>query len=329
MFECSCKCASLIFFIIWSVAVILISILVAFSFSTIEINQGGLKFDNVNFQLEQNAIYLPGRHWIGLGKEFKTYPLDYQYIDFTPGKLGPVTAKTSDPLQIFLDVEVTYKLRAEFLLSLNTLYPKMDHHYHFSNLVKAEILNTAEKYSLSDFFRKRQIICEQMSNSINLAFRTVFAELEFFSLKEISFDDSIEKVLVENMVIINKEKSTSGIIEVNEGYIDNLKYTTLSNITEMMTEMYKNSNISLAQAEYILLSKQIESSSENLKNFISIYGLNFTTSELNKLLMYLQIDENNFFEKVDIESIEGKKNDEEENFMNDVIIGIDRIHIKE
>jgi hypothetical protein len=326
MFECNCKCASLVFIIIWSIVVILISILVAFSFSTIEINQGGLKFDNVNFQLEQKAIYLPGRHWIGLGKEFKTFPLDYQHIYFTPLKLGLIAAKTSDPLFISLEIEVTYKLRQEFLLSLYNLYPKMDYHYHFSSIVKAEILNTAEKYSLSDFFTKRQIICEQMSDSINVAFRGVFAELEIFSLKEIFLENSIEKILVENLVIINKEKSTNGQIQVNEGYIDNLKYSTLSNITSMITEMYKFSNISLAQAEYNIISQHIDSSSENYKNFISIYGLNFTTPELNKFLMYMQYDENNFFEKSDLQQFEFIK--DEEDYDRDIIIGISKLHIK-
>jgi regulator of protease activity HflC (stomatin/prohibitin superfamily) len=297
MLECNCKCASIIFISIWCLVVFLTSLLVSVSFSVLEINQAGVRLDTINFLLEENSIYLAGRHWLGLGKEFKVYPLDYQTIEFSQNKSGLVITRTSDPLQIYIEAAVTYKLRSEFLLELYNRFPNMDYEYALSNVTKGVIMNTAQSYSLDDFFTKRGVISENMANNINIEFRNIFVELEFFELKQIILDEPIEKVIVNAMVALNNAEVQKGTlnIETTQGQIEKLQYDTLSNITSIMSSAYKNSNISIAQTEANALASLMRFQSSAYKKFLDSFGLAFTQKELSKLLYYMHIDETTFF----------------------------------
>lgn len=297
LFECNCKCASIIFISIWCLIVFLTSLLVSVSFSVLEINEAGVRLDNINFVLEENSIYLAGRHWLGLGNEFKVYPLDYQTIEFSQNKSGLVITRTSDPLQIYIEAALTYKLRSEFLLELYNRFPNMDYEYALSNVTKGVIMNTAQSYSLDDFFTKRGVISENMANNINIELRNIFVELELFELKQIILDEPIEKVIVNAMVALNNAEVQKGTlnIQTTQGEIEKLEYDTLSKISNIMSTAYKNSNISIAQTEANALASLMNFQSSAYKKFIDSFNLAFTQKELTKLLYYMHIDESTFF----------------------------------
>lgn len=298
--QCNCKCASIAFISLWSIAALLTIVLVAISFSTLEINQAGLKLDTINYVLETNSIYLTGRHWIGLGNEFKKFPLDHQRIEFTIPGFGSIFTKTADLFQISVQISVTYKLRQELLQELFNKFPNMEYESVFANIIKHVIINTSQKFILDDFFKKRSSVSDEMSNSVNIQLRNVYAQLEFFELKEITLETSLEQSIINQIVTKNEaliQLANSKIKNV-QGDIEVLKASSESNVTQTILPTQMNSEINVSIADSESINDLINAHSKLLKPFVT--DLNFNNDEINKLLYYIHLDEESFFSNLTI-----------------------------
>lgn len=299
MVDCNCKCASFTFISLWSIVALLVGVLVAISFRTLELNTAGLKFDNINYILEPNSIYLSGRHWLGLGNEFKVFPTDYQEINFSKNNNGLIYIETKDPIQLALEISIMYKIRIEFIQELYSRFPNEDYQFTIINIIKEAVLSTSSNYTLINFFENRTNVSDALMNQVNFAFRNVFVELTVFELKEIFLDEMLENSILSaqiarNLAIENiynkKIKELEGEIEVYKSMVDN-------NITDY-TDFYLNeANLSQKKSTNTNVMHLIGNHSEILKKFrqVDSNGLNFSQEELNTLLYYMNLEENLFF----------------------------------
>lgn len=302
MVECTCKCASIIFISIWSIVAIIVAITVSQSFSTIELNTAGLKFDRSSYTIDETSIYLPGRYYIGLGSEFKVFPLNYQSIDYLPSAFGQIMVKTNDPVQINLEVSVAYSIRQEFLIQFYKLYPNMDYHYEISNSVQGIIIATAQNYSVNEFFSMRGSISDQMANNINTQFRSYFIELEIFELRDIIIGEALEQKIKYEVKTLNDGniKNAMSVLYVNEGYIDMIKAENEKNVTTILNQAYQYSNDTINQAESQAIVDRINNHTFYFKSYVDTNGLGFTPADLSKFMYYLYLDENTFFQEKDL-----------------------------
>ncbi len=202
----SCQKAAVIFIILWCSVTLLTIILIAYSFSVVELNQIGIKYDTLTNNFDKENMYLNGRHWVGLGSKINVFNLDYQEIIFNPANLGYITSKTKDPSELSLEIYIMYRIRSEFLLEILKNFPDMDYQYSFNSVAKDAILDVAPNYSISEYLKNRTQISEAFLDSVNKAFRNIYIELVLFELGEIIF----VKVLIEiNRFKIHESRTNS------------------------------------------------------------------------------------------------------------------------
>jgi len=78
--------------------------------------------NSITKKIETGVVYLPGKYNIGPSGRFITYPTNYQWITFASGgDSGIISAKTSNPSNIYLEVAMMFRLREE---NLHDIYKK-------------------------------------------------------------------------------------------------------------------------------------------------------------------------------------------------------------
>lgn len=295
---CSCQKAALIFIIIWSSITLLTCVLVAFSFSTVELNQVGLKYDTLNENYDKSNIYLNGRHWVGLGSKMKTFNLDYQEIIFNKDNLGYIISKTSDPSEISLEIYIMYRLRPEFLIEIFKSFPDLDYQFSFNSIAKDAILDVAQYYSIYDYMKNRTAISEAFLNSVNKAFRSAYIELVLFELGEINFYDSYEEGLIDNIKSMNDAtvQNVENSLDISQGNLDNLYSDLNSNINSIMDKAKSNVELLKNKVDNQFITAKINSEAKAYKQFMDS-NLGFNSKEISKLILYNKIDFETFFDE--------------------------------
>ena len=92
------------------------------SISDVEFNTAAIKIDSLSKKIETGVVYLPGKYHLGPSGKFINYPTSYQWITFqTGGDSGIISAKTSNPSNIYLEVAIMFRIREE---SLHDVYKK-------------------------------------------------------------------------------------------------------------------------------------------------------------------------------------------------------------
>jgi len=298
---CSCQKAAIIFIILWSSITLLSIALIAFSFSTVDINQVGLKYDTINQNFDKSNIYLNGRHWIGLGSKMKTFDISYQEIIFNPENLGLIITKTSDPSEISLEIYIMYRLRSEFLLEIFKNFPDMDYQYTFNAIAKDAILDVAPNYSIADYMKKRTSISEDFLNSVNKAFRNIYIELVLFELGEIILYNSYEDAIIDNIRSMNDAsvQNAENNLDLSQGNLDNLYSNLNANVNDILNQAKSNVDIMNNKVENQYITAKLDSEAKAYKKFLdSSFG--FTSKELTKFMLYNKIDFETFFDEIDL-----------------------------
>ncbi len=295
---CSCQKAAIIFIVIWSSITILTCILIAFSFSTVDLNKVGLKYDTMNQNFDKSNIYLNGKHWVGLGSTMKTFNIDYQEIIFNPENLGYIISKTSDPSEISLEVYIMYRLRPEFLLEIFKSFPEMDYQYSFNSIAKEAILDVALYYSLSDYMKNRTAISDAFMDSVNKAFRNSYIELVLFELGDINFYNSYEDAIIENLKSMNDAivQNVENSLDFSQGNLDNLYSNLNSNINNILNKAESNVQLLKNNVDNQYITAKINSEAKAFKQFMDT-NLGFTPKDISKLIMYNKIDFETFFDE--------------------------------
>jgi len=292
-FECSCKCISIIFIILWTVFSLLVAVLVSVSIGLIDINQIGLKFDTVNFVLNNNTIYLPGRYWIGLGKQLVIYQSSWTNVIFTKDNNSMIPATSLDSANLYIELTLMYRIRSEFTYLIYINFPDGNYYSFYRDLVANEIQIAAQNYAINNFLNLRQNISQVLTTQVNLAFRDNYAEIMSFQLGQIYFDDVYENFLLQK-AITNNEKDVNilnGNLSILNANIDLLKSNTQLAVNQIISMSNQNASIfinnAIANGEMNITLSQ----ANTLNIFVRPNGLNFTSQELNKFLLYDKLND--------------------------------------
>jgi regulator of protease activity HflC (stomatin/prohibitin superfamily) len=272
-FICSCTCC-------------IGFLLILFGFSSLEATELGLNYSwiskTISPEVKENGLY-----FIGIGHSFIKFPKTVQTIEFSEEKTanrGPIESRTSDGLEVTLEISFQYILQPDKLYDLyNTYGPKYDN--VFQNIAINILTEEATKYTAYNFFMDRGKIKDDFQYELNLRFdKNCFSNIQFLQLRSVNlpnlFEQSIQesevkkqdiqkaqaeqnKVKIEidtkikaaeyqKNVIINKaEGEAQAIIKQNEAYVEALLRTQ-----NTQTNAFKN------------LKDTLQLTNENLLDFM-------------------------------------------------------------
>ena len=272
-FICSCTCC-------------IGFLLILFGFSSLEATELGLNYSwiskTISPEVKENGLY-----FIGIGHSFIKFPKTVQTIEFSEEKTanrGPIESRTSDGLEVTLEISFQYILQPDKLYDLyNTYGPKYDS--VFQNIAINILTEEATKYTAYNFFMDRGKIKDDFQYELNLRFdKNCFSNIQFLQLRSVNlpnlFEQSIQesevkkqdiqkaqaeqnKVKIEidtkikaaeyqKNVIINKaEGEAQAIIKQNEAYVEALLRTQ-----NTQTNAFKN------------LKDTLQLTNENLLDFM-------------------------------------------------------------
>lgn len=165
-----CGCGSIL-----TVVVLGLGVIFPLSWQTLPYSEMGLDFNQISGKLDTSRAYERGRHLVGLGHVFITFPRTIQTIDFaSASELETETSLTSIPVisadgqVVHLECSVWYRLVPDKLGELYTRYATR----YASNIAKAARQGITEASSLFDtvdFYQSRARVREAMKLAVAAA----------------------------------------------------------------------------------------------------------------------------------------------------------------
>ena len=259
------------------------SLLILFGFSSLEATEFGLNYSwiskTINPEVKENGLY-----FIGIGHSFIKFPKTVQTIEYSEERSAnrpPIESRTSDGLEVTLEISFQYILNPEKIYTLyNTYGPKYD--LVFQNIAINILTEEATKYTAYNFFMDRGKIKDDFQNELNKNFEKIcFSNIQFLQLRKVNlpilFEESIQESEVKKQdiqkaqaeqnkvkieidtkikaaefqkdVIINKaDGEAQAIIKQNDAYVE-----SLLKMQDMQTLAYKNLKESLGLSNQDLL----------------------------------------------------------------------------
>jgi len=213
-------------------------ILFACSFALVEPTEYGLDWDNNWFTIDDTQVYEGGRHFLGLGHTFIIYPKILRTIKMsgdipTTGDgendvevetaeadsesestgvrpTSVLNARTSDGLQVMLDLSYQYKLMAT-PEDLTQLWYDYEDQYEaaFVRISRDTLRNVASQFAAFQYFYNRSIISDAMRIALDAELSNHHANVESFQLLNIAlpskFSDAIQATEVARQAIEQAE----------------------------------------------------------------------------------------------------------------------------
>lgn len=181
---------------------VLVIVYIALSFDVLGPTQAGLDFNRIRYQIDDtgdngDGLHSGGLHWLGVGHAFIKFPLTVQTIEFSKqggayNKGGLLRSRTSDGLEVLLEVSMQYQLQFGQILDL---YKKFGEEYEavFVLLAMDTINREATKYDATTFFNNRTKVQEGFTVDMKRIFKDeALCELPFFQLRSVSLPQYFE-----------------------------------------------------------------------------------------------------------------------------------------
>ena len=104
--------------------VLVASILILCSLSILNYNEVGLNYSKW-FKNVENKTYTSGVHFIGLGHQFKRYPINLstiEYSSYPSADLPMIKCRTSDGLEVDLEISLQYHPDPQHIYEIFHMY---------------------------------------------------------------------------------------------------------------------------------------------------------------------------------------------------------------
>jgi len=252
------------------------------SFSSLEFNEYGLDYSTITKSADPQP-YSGGIHFLGVGHHFIIYPKTVLTLEFSEEKGAngpPISSRTSDGLEVTLEISFQYKLIYENLYPLYMTFGD-DYQRFFLNLAVDILTDAATNYTAYDFFMDRSKIGGAMQAALNQAYvNKCSSTIDFFQLRAVDLPDKFEDSIQQSEV--KKQDIQKAYAELNKTAVE---LETL----RMSAGLQMNVTLNLAQGDaqavltqnnatvssFQLVQGTQSSSYEALKQ-----GLNLNNSEL-------------------------------------------------
>jgi len=188
--------------IICVVLCIVIGSLVGSSFASLGANDVGLDYSHNSLTIDTSTLYQGGVQFIGVGHSFITFPKTLQTIELDDTNGQSITCRSSDGLNIILDVKILYQLiiTNNALASLYLLFPS-GWQDPLTRLAKSVILDVCADFTAFEFWGSRQNITIAMGASLSSAFLDLHANVENFLLANFLLPTDFQAALTASDVV--------------------------------------------------------------------------------------------------------------------------------
>jgi len=181
---------------------IVVVVLIATSFSSLEYTELGLNYSFLGSSVE-NKGYGSGLYCLGPFHSFVKFPSTVQTIQFSDDHDSagpPLRSRTNDGLEVALEVSFQYQLNST---SVYDLYMKYATNYEpvYVNMATDLVTRLATQFSAYEFFSNRTTISAGMERALTEAFEAqAFATVPFFQLRAVSLPKEFEEAIQETEV---------------------------------------------------------------------------------------------------------------------------------
>ena len=197
-------------------------LLIIFGFASLEATEYGLNYSwiskNISPNVKENGLY-----FIGIGHSFIKFPKTVQTIEFSKQKTankGPIQSRTSDGLEVTLEISFQYILTKDKIYELYNKYGS-NYNYIFQNIAVHTLTEEATKYTAYNFFMDRGKIKDDFQYELNETFeRLCYSTIVFLQLRSVDlpslFEESIKESEVKKQDILRaKAEQNKIMIEVD------------------------------------------------------------------------------------------------------------------
>lgn len=172
------------------------------SFGSLEYTELGLNYSFIGSSVEEKG-YAAGLYYLGVGHSFVKFPSTVQTIQFsheTDSAGPPLSSRTSDGLEVLLEVSFQYQLNVTTLYDLYAKYA-LNYEPIFVNMAIDLITEWATRYNATEFFSNRSAISYSMETNLKSKFEVeAFSDVPFFQLRAVSLPAAFEKAIQETEV---------------------------------------------------------------------------------------------------------------------------------
>lgn len=231
--------------------------LLIFGFASLEATEFGLNYSwiskNISPQIKENGLY-----YIGVGHSFIKFPKTVQTIEFSLNKnanQGPIQSRTSDGLEVTLEISFQYILQPD---KIYTLYNKYGNNYNkvFQNIAVHILTEEATKYTAYNFFMDRGKIKDDFQLELDKKFNEIcYATIQFLQLRSVDLPNLFEESIQESEV--KKQDIEKAKAEQNKVKIE-------MDTKIKAAEFQKNVVINVAEGEAEAIFKQNQADVESL-----------------------------------------------------------------
>jgi len=156
-------------------------------------------------------------YFIGIGHSFIKFPKNLQTIEFSNDRTAvrkPIESRTSDGLEVVLEISFQYVLQPDKLFTLYNAYGP-DYFTIFQNVAVDLLTEEATKYTAYDFFMDRGTIKTDFQDALNLVFSKIcFSNISFLQLRNVDLPNLFEESIQESEV--KKQDIQKAYAELNK-----------------------------------------------------------------------------------------------------------------
>ena len=255
-------------------------LLLFFGFASLEATEFGLNYSwiskNISPNIKENGLY-----YIGIGHSFIKFPKTVQTIEFSNQKSankGPIQSRTSDGLEVTLEISFQYILTKEKIYELYTKYGS-NYNYIFQNIAVHTLTEEATKYTAYNFFMDRGKIKDDFQMELNEIFEQLcYSSIVFLQLRSVDlpslFEESIQESEVKKQDILRAKAEQNKIMIEVDTKIKAAEYQkdVIINMAEGEAEAIYKQN----KADVESLMKMQETQVNVYKNLKNTLGLDNT-----------------------------------------------------
>jgi len=252
-------------------------VLLILGFSSLEATEWGLDYSWISKTIDP-TVRENGLYFIGIGHSFYKFPRNVQTIEFSKERnanRNPIESRTSDGLEVVLEISFQYVLQPENLYKLFMLYGEK-YQTVFSNIAVDLLTEEATKYTAYDFFMDRGKIKEDFQTKLNEIFNAqCYSSIQFLQLRSVDLPSLFEQAIQESEV--KKQDIQKAYAELNKVRVE-------VDTKIKAADFQKNVTINIAEGEADALLKQNNATVDSLKQVQNTQTTAYTNLKSNLAL---------------------------------------------
>lgn len=245
---CACICA---------VACVTGIVLLILGFSSLEATEYGLDYSWLSKTISPHVME-NGLYFIGIGHSFIKFPRNVQTVEFSKERNAnrpAIESRTSDGLEVTLEISFQYSLQPEHLFSLYNRYGE-NFKQVIQNVAIDILTEEATGYTAYNFFMDRGKIKDDFQNALNKELNsTCFSNVQFLQLRSVDLPTKFEQAIQESEV--KKQDIQKATAELNKVRIE-------TDTLMKSAFIQKNVTINIAEGEASSIIKQNDADVDSL-----------------------------------------------------------------